>query len=231
MGSQYNEALVAEMARRCQPSDADRNRQLFSLVAAGDPEARTAMIEGNMSLVVMRVDTFIAVRPNLRYLRDDMTSAGFCGLVEAVNRVASGTPIDPAKITGYLSVAIQRAIAALASVEAPVTVSQRTQQLAEGRGKPLRLPQGIDGILDLQSDSESFVQEVEACDLFNACCACEEERLFLKMRKAGCTYQEIADFTGMSVPSVLRLGRELEARICQAIAHKGQLGQEPEEIS
>ena len=88
MSSQYNSELVTDMARLGDPSCTEDNDRLYPFVAAGDAAARTKMIESNMPLVVAKVNAYLVEFPDLAYLRDDLTSAGFVGLTKAVNRMA-----------------------------------------------------------------------------------------------------------------------------------------------
>ena len=46
------------------------------------------MIEGNMAAIVFHVDNYLHYFPQYSFLRDDLTSAGFMGLVKAVNSMA-----------------------------------------------------------------------------------------------------------------------------------------------
>jgi len=59
VSNQYNSNLVSDMARLCEPFSAEDNSRLYPLVVAGDADARRQMIEGNMSLAVAKVDSFI----------------------------------------------------------------------------------------------------------------------------------------------------------------------------
>ena len=73
----------------------EKNNELFPAVAAGDAAARDAMIEDNMALVVVKADALIRQMPSVAYLRDDLVSAGYVGLVKAVNKVAAGKVKTP----------------------------------------------------------------------------------------------------------------------------------------
>ena len=76
--SQYNSELISQMTP---PLSTEGNLALAPKVAAGDLEARGQMIEGNMPLVVSKVSAYIRDFPEYGYLRDDLTSVGFMGLV------------------------------------------------------------------------------------------------------------------------------------------------------
>jgi len=223
VSNQYNEALITGMLRVVKTSNVDRNQQLFSSVVTGSLEARTRMIEDNMPLVITRVDTFIRIHPNLNYLRDDMTSAGFCGLIGAVDNIQTGVATDATNITAYLSTAVQRAIRDLVVLEVPILVPGRTQRLARANGGCIQVAEVVNGVLDTQTVDAKFIEEVDLRNLFESCCECEEERTFLAMREAGYTYQEIATLLGTSPSSVKWLSDKLEARIMETIAQDGQL--------
>lgn len=113
MNKQYNSDLVSEMARLGKPFCDEDNTRLYPLVAAGDADARREMIEGNMSLVVAKVDKFLAELPHLVHLRDDLTSAGFIGLVEAISNMQRRKVRNP---TSYVSIAINRSFRQLLKI-------------------------------------------------------------------------------------------------------------------
>ena len=68
----------------------EKNNELFPAVVAGDAAAREAMIVNNLGLVVVKADSLIRQMPSVAYLRDDLVSAGYIGLVRAVNKVPTG---------------------------------------------------------------------------------------------------------------------------------------------
>ena len=71
------------------------------------------MIEGNMAAIVFHVDNYLHYFPQYSFLRDDLTSAGFMGLVKAVNSMAEegcgvAAPVD------YIKVSVARELGELA---------------------------------------------------------------------------------------------------------------------
>ena len=87
-----------------QSSNRKRNERLYPRVMAGDQRAREEMIEGNMPLVVSKVDSYIRRYPQLEYLRHDLHSAGLVGLAQAVNKMAEHNEPEKANPTGYISI-------------------------------------------------------------------------------------------------------------------------------
>ena len=81
----YDHELTSKITRAL---DREQNERLYVRVMAGDEEARQEMIEGNMPLVIAKANSYIRRFPQLAYLRDDLHSAGFLGLVKAVNKMA-----------------------------------------------------------------------------------------------------------------------------------------------
>ena len=112
MNNPYNGELTADITRAGLVLRDSDNQALLPLVKAGDHDARQQMIGGNLPLVISIVEGKIDFAPQLAYLRDDMTSAGYTGLTKAVNRIKRLS--DRAKVTSYLSVAIRRDIKRLA---------------------------------------------------------------------------------------------------------------------
>ena len=70
---------------RNEPFTTEQNDEVYRRLVSGDKKARDEMIEGNMALVVHRADEYLRKAPQMAYYRDDMMSAGFVGLCEAVD--------------------------------------------------------------------------------------------------------------------------------------------------
>jgi hypothetical protein len=212
--TQYNTELVTDMARQGAPSSAEENADLFALVSRGDSAARERMIEGNMSLVVTKVDAHIHCFPTAAYLRDDLTSAGFLGLVWAVNRIAAGEVRENENITGYLSVAIQFEIGHV--IDAEINVApDRTRKRAKANGLTISQP----SILNVDLEEMDFhrtrpdIAELEMRDLIDSCCECQEERQFVALREQGYKLTEIAEAIGMPLSSTHVMKEELYKRV------------------
>jgi len=219
VNNQYNSELVADLYGLDEPLDMAGNRALFPAVAAGDQAARRCMIEGNLTLVVAKVDSFLGAVPQLGYLRDDLTSAGFIGLVKAVNRVAAGkVRRNDGYITGYLTVAIRREISRAIDKEAGIYVPPRSRQAAHAKGEEIDPPVVTHEIPEVRRINQNGPEEVEVRDAIDGCCTCEAERTFLAMREAGHTYAEIASTIGKPPSSTYAMGEDLEARIHEKLA-------------
>ena len=143
MSNQYNNELVAEMARLGKPFCSEDNSRLYPLVAAGDSAARQQMIEGNMSLAVAKVESFIRCFPNVAHLRDDLTSAAFIGLTKAVNKMAEGTAVkyegnwNP---TDFIGTWINCELGEAVEAENPVRLPRRSRCRACANGQKLKAP-------------------------------------------------------------------------------------------
>ena len=129
MANQYNDILASQIA---EPATSDENLELYTRVVAGDTFARQEMIERNMALVLSKVDSFVASRPSVKYLRDDLVSMGSIGLVNAVNTMAAGTVVE--NPTGYLGAAIVYELQHLFETEDPIPVSRRSLHRGEDNG-------------------------------------------------------------------------------------------------
>ena len=190
MSSQYNSDLTADMARLGEPSCAEENNRLHALVAAGDADARRRMIEGNMPLVVAKVDSFLAEFPNLTYLRDDLTSAGFVALVQAVKKIAKGMVRTNA--SGYIGVSVNAAIGHLLEDESPIQVCHGTRAAKKAEGEELEVPAVVNTLPDhCRLPIAPQAQKVEARELLRSCCKDNVERQILRLRERGCTYEQI----------------------------------------
>ena len=215
MSNQYNSTLVSDMARLCEPFCSDDNGRLYPLVAAGDPDARRQMIEGNMSLAVAKVESFIRCFPGVAHLRDDLTSAAFVGLTKAVNQMAEGCQIkqpetwNPSDCIGSW---INRELTRLIEDETPIRLPHTSRDRARAEGKELTLPPVCNDIPE-RFEVPSYEKELEMRDLIESCCTCEEERTFVAMREAGHTLAEIAAAIGKSRMFTQRLGKQLDTKV------------------
>ena len=196
--------------------DREQNEQLYARVMAGDDKAREEMIEGNMPLVIVKVDVYIGCYPQTGYLRDDLHSAGFVGLVQAVNTMAEHEQPSNVNPTGYISVAITHEIARVAEKESAMGLTSIPE--------PEDRPSGDDDVPEVGHDipdslidaNESAVQGLfDLREMLDSCCENEKERALLRMRKEGYSDRETAEALSMSRTAVQRLRKELEDRFNQ----------------
>ena len=211
MNNQYNALLVSQMT---EPLTLERNAALYPLVQAGDVEAREAMITGNMPLVIAKVESFIRAFPNVKHLRDDLTSAGFLGLTGAVNALAAGLQAN--NPTFYLAKSIVTEIGKALEDETPIRVPYTSRRRAQEADEPL-VPPIVQNVIPERFEVPSYEKELEMRDLIESCCTCNEERTFVAMREAGHTLVEIAAAIGKSRMFTQRIGKQLEARVQQKL--------------
>jgi len=197
--------------------DREQNERLYARVMEGDDKAREEMIEGNMPLVIAKVDAYIGCHPQTAYLRDDLHSAGFVGLVQAVNTMAEHEQPSNVNPTGYISVAITHEIARVAEKESAMGLTN----IPEPENGP---SSGGDDVPEVEHNvpesiidaNESAVQGLfDLRDMLDSCTEREEERTLLRMREKGYSDREIAEALNMSRTSVQRLRKELEERFKQ----------------
>ncbi len=212
----YDHGLTNKITKS---SDHERNGRLYSRMMAGDEKAREEMIEGNMPLVVLRVNSFIQRNPQLVHLRDDLHSAGFTGLVQAVNKMAESS--DIANPNSYISVAISREIAKLAEKEAVHIGIKLVDVLEIDTPVDTDLADNAPEVSHDIPESIVDANQSAACellklrDLLQSCCESEEEHTLLRMREEGYSDREIAEALNTSRTSIQRLRKELEERFNQ----------------
>jgi hypothetical protein len=215
VSNQYNGELLADMVRLGKPFCAEDNIRLYPLVAAGDREARKQMIEGNMSLAIAKVDSFIGCFPTMAFLRDDLVSAAFIGLVKAVNQMAEGCQIkqpDNWNPTDCIGAWINRELGELADTEALIRLPPRSKYRARANGEELKAP-AVCNTAPERFETPSYLDELEVRDLIATCCTCDEERTFMAKREAGHTYAEVAQTINMPLTSTYVMATELDARL------------------
>jgi len=193
--------------------DREQNQQFYARVMAGDDKAREEMIEGNMPLVIAKVDAYIGCHPQFAYLRDDLHSAGFLALVKAVNTMAEHDQPSNVNPTGYISVAITHEITRVVEKESAMGLTSIPGS-EEGPVSDCDVPQVGHDIPDSTADvNESAMQGLfELRDVLESCCESDKERTLLRMREEGYSDREIAETLGLPHITTFRLRKELEER-------------------
>jgi len=207
--SQMKAALAAH--KITSPSTLERNKQLHQQLLAGVPAARDLMVEANMPLVLDRVESFLRRFPKLEYLRDDLVSEGFMGLINAVDAIGA-IPSDD-KLTGYLIKSIINAMADVLEQEAPIRISRRSLRRAKERGDnptPSFSELDSDHILLENGDAEM----IDVRDTIYACCQTDEEQTVVEAREKGLSYPEIEAKYGITIASTHRMLKRIHERYC-----------------
>ena len=204
---QYNLILVSQMSK---PLTEEDNNLLVPKVLAGDKEARDKMITGNMGLVFTKVNTFIRTHPSAGHLCDDLTSAGFTGLIEAVDCLSP--EID--NPMGYISSRIYHRLIDLLEIEMLVRVPNESKRQAKKKNQSLRVcrvePLGEDRFTNNQTDFEMR-------DLIESCCPTEGDQELIRLRELGHTLPEISTKFGKPLVTVFRLFDDIRERVAKKL--------------
>jgi hypothetical protein len=213
----YNHLLVAQAISRAEPLTLEGNLKLLSRVLLGDQAARQQMIEGNIALVIHKVNTYLHFFPKFEFLRDDLTSAGLLGLVRAVNKIAQ-TPLFRGNRDGgpieYMSVTIIREIGLRAESESIIHIPRESRRRAKLNGKPIQKPRVVNIDFDtVFSTTNDEIEAVDMRDLIEVCCQCDEERVYVRMREKGYKLKGIAEAINMPLSSTHVLKEELYSRV------------------
>lgn len=196
-----------------QSSDRERNERLYPRVMAGDEKAREEMIEANMPLVIVKVNSFLCRHSQFEHLRDDLHSAGFVGLVQAVNKMAEHVDPPIANPTGYISVAITHEIGRLVAKEENRGFARVPKADKEAGKIPFVTNSLPESLVDPKQQAAQEV--IEMRDLLESCCESDDERTILRMREKGHSDREIADAIGLKHTTTYLLRLELEERFKQ----------------
>jgi len=207
----YNSELVSQLP----PSlSAEENLKLVEKVVAGDKVARESMICGNTAGVISLVDNHIRQFPFLAHLRDDLTSAGFTGLVSAVNQLMTEYDSDRGNVNDYIVTAIMNEIYLTVEAETTIPIPHATQYRKAAAGNKIKPMTAV--VLTLENcPGDDMEASFDMRDLIESCCETDKDRTFVEMREAGYTLKEIAAALGVSTPTVYRLKRELYARVLE----------------
>lgn len=177
---------------------------LFDEVVAGDAAAREQMILDNMTFVQKRVGAFVKANPKYQYLRDDLVSAGYVGLVEAVNDIVkgecSGSP------GGFVNLSVTDAICRCIDEDSLIQIPYRSRKRLKDiptvtRSLPTSIP-----CVDT-STAEELTEEILAV------CETPADRQIVLMRKQGHNDREIAQTLGLSSHTIYILRRDIYARL------------------
>ena len=211
----YNHELAEQVRQQGESLTDEANIALCPLVQAGDVVARERMITGNMPLVVECVNTFIqAGRTWLGYLRDDLTSAGFLGLVGAVNNIARHKKLIENPTT-YLGSAIRAKLFDLIGIEQNVRCPRTNRWNPHNELEDAKLPCTV--VVDMEKLPVS--SEIRAVDLRDfierACCHDDSERQMIRLCEEGYTQMEISRQVGVSQTKVSIVLRRIETQVKQ----------------
>jgi len=198
-------------------SGVTRNNELFPLVVAGDAAARSALIEENMALVVVKADSLIKQMPSIAYLRDDLVSAGYIGLVKAINRLPSGK-VRMKALNTWIGRCVLRELLQLLPKERTIRVPRSSADAARNPESVSWDAQPIDApvvynVLPETLRAHSHLPLVDLQDICEACCRTETERECLRLRAAGHTFREIGTMLDLPLATANLMFRNLQKRI------------------
>lgn len=198
----------------------ERNEQLYPLVIAGNEEARREMIEGNMALVTLRVNTFIRFFPQAEFLRDDLISEGLLALVSAVNGMKNRIGQADCNPQGYLLKSISNALGEMLDSESHLQMLSKTvrNKRAEGETLPQQIP--MSGSMPDVAFDEQPLRELKE-DIWSVA-ETDEERTVLRMREEGFNDREIGEVLGMPNTTVWVTRRDLYERFLAASGMTGE---------
>lgn len=203
----HNAPLARSLRESGKAATRQENDALIGRVRAKDPQAIKRMIEGNSALVIKKCRAFLRSRPKLGHLADDMVSAGFVALSEAVNRLAEAGPTDKENVTGYLSICINGAFKSFS--DSPICLSHGTRWRKQAAGE--QLPQAV----ELSDDVEPAYDPNRLAELWEeieAACISEDHLTIVRMRFQGYTDKEIGETIGKSKTTVFTARKAIEAR-------------------
>jgi RNA polymerase sigma factor (sigma-70 family) len=198
-------------------STIEKNNELFPAVVAGDTAARDAMIEGNMALVAVKADALIRQMPSVAYLRDDLVSAGYVGLVKAINKLPSGR-VRMEALNSWIGRCVAHEMLQLLPYERTIHVPRVSSHAARNpdtvpwNARPIQTP-AVANVFPETLQTHSPLAAMELRDTFRACCQSDAERECLRLREEGYTLEEIGDRLGISKAQAHRLFNRLRNEI------------------
>lgn len=187
----------------------EENEHLYQKVVTGDKDAIRKMIEGNMALVIVRVESFLIKNTKYEYLRDDLHSEGMLALTMAVNQMANKGEHSEPNPSGYIYVAIDNALSELASEEDVLCGSKRQMKRDRESGRQIPSRENFSVTNSLGIDPCSLIDLRES---IYGTAETEEERRYIELAESGYSMTEIADRLGIFFVRLYELKRNLAAR-------------------
>lgn len=142
------------------------------------------MIEGNIPLVLLKMETFLKLSSMNSYLWDDIVSEALLSLTQAVQALAEmETPDVDNNPSGYIGVVVVR----------------RVGKMIEKEIEAQRIPEDYTYPTDVETDPRD---EIEIQDTLYAACETSLHCDILRMRAKGCNMQEIGEVLNLSRQSI-----------------------------
>lgn len=133
-----------------------------------------------MPLVISRADAFLARRPELESLRDDLIAAANLALVEAIYSLRR--PHDAiAEITAYFLKIISRSFCQTADSDACFGPCPRVKRAKEGCSAPGREPIDLTQLAD-----DCHLDRLEQREELDACCQTRLEERYVTLQRECC---------------------------------------------
>ena len=188
------------------PLTREQNEAIYERIRQGDKSAVNEMIEGNIALVIITVAHYIEKNPTFRYMQEDLQSACYVALTNAVNRFSEASADNP---MGYIYEALRiEMVNTIWSAETVVVpIGKR------GSDNPRKLNIRMDGFMD-----PDHTDLINLRYLIQACCASDEDRTIVDRREQGCTDMEISKVLGTDRQSVGKMRAAIYSRF-QEVTH------------
>lgn len=153
----------------------EQNLAWMEDIRAGETDLINVMIEANIPLVMLKLESFLKLYPGFDHMWDDMVGEGLLALTEAVHDLAKKpTPEDEEDNNpqGFMGMVIVRRVGKM--------LSAQTRPLPETYRSPL------DVVVDPRDS-------VDTQDMLEAVCETYIDREILDRRMQGSTIKEIGD--------------------------------------
>jgi RNA polymerase sigma factor (sigma-70 family) len=194
------------------------NNELFPLVVAGDPEARETLIKENRPLVVVKADGLIKRIPGVEYLRNDLISAGYVGLVEVVNKLP-GSKSRCGAFNKLAGKAITRRMSDLLDIEKTIRVPRSSWSAAKNKKRPINPPEVSNALPETLEAVPQSTADLR--DVVDFGCHTDDERTCLRMREAKYTFEEIAETLSIKPSQAQRMFAKVKHRVLHHWNHPG----------
>jgi hypothetical protein len=205
------------------PLTREKNDELYILLVVGDQTARRRMIEGNLALVVTKVNQYIVSFPFIEFLREDMIGEGLLALTNAVDDLQARGLVENPNPTGYICKAVQNEIGHLVDEELHLQAPSRTLRHRRKKGKPVVTPPQV-AIEPMHVDQiQDPMGMTDLRDMISAACEDELDRMIVELRERSYTYQEIATRLDIPLTTAFVQLREIYGRFLEKSGMKGEV--------
>lgn len=189
---------------------------LLPAVRAGDKAAKEKMILAHGPMVRDIAKRYVALW-SVAYLWEDMISEGLVQVAIKIEEISDGLAMqNHDNISGFLRIRAFHAIGDWISMQQNIGTPKTQKKHAAKHGETLKIQSAQSVPCPEGEYYEIDSHMVEVRDFLDSIPSTEEERLVMKMREEGCSFEDIGQLLTMASSTVHALLQDIYARYSDA---------------